>query len=50
MVRRAQDPAGLQVLVTCPPMLGMMDELCERFVEQGVGVYCPEVVQSLPEA
>lgn len=50
MIRRAEDPAGLQVLVTCPPMLGMMDELGERFVERGVGVYCPEVVQSVSEA
>ncbi|MGQ0592678.1 MAG: phosphoglycerate dehydrogenase, partial [Gammaproteobacteria bacterium] len=40
----------LTVLVTCPPMLGMMDELRERFVERGVGVYCPEVVQSVSEA
>ena len=50
MVRRAENPAGLTVLVTCPPMLGMMDELHERFVERGVGVYCPEVVQSVSEA
>lgn len=37
----------MKILVTCPPMLGMMDELKGLFDEKGVEVHCPEVVQTL---
>ena len=40
----------MKVLVTCPPMLRMMDQLRHLFVEAGVDVHCPEVVQTLSEA
>jgi len=40
----------MKVLVTCPPMLRMMDQLRRLFVEAGVDVHCPEVVQALSEA
>ena len=39
----------MKILVTCPPMLGMMDDLQRRFHEKGVDVYCPDVVQTLSE-
>ncbi len=39
----------LQVLVTCPPMLGMIDAFRPLFAEKGVGVTTPEVVQTLSE-
>ena len=37
----------MKVLVTCPPMLGKMDDLREEFSSKGVEVYCPNVVQTL---
>lgn len=37
----------MKVLVTCPPMLGKMDELREEFSSKGVEVFCPNVVQTL---
>ena len=40
----------MKVLVTCPPMLRMMDRLRHLFVEAGVDAHCPEVVQTLSEA
>lgn len=39
----------LQVLVTCPPMLGMIDAFRPLFEGKGVGLTTPEVVQTLPE-
>lgn len=39
----------MKVLVTCPPMLHMMDELTHYFEKKGVDVYCPDVVQTLSE-
>lgn len=41
--------AGLRVLVTCPPMLGMMGELADHFTRRGIAVHCPEVIQVLSE-
>lgn len=38
-----------KVLVTCPPMLGIMDSLMPRFSGAGVEVHCPEVIQTLSE-
>ena len=37
----------MKVLVTCPPMLGLMDEFKPLFAEKGIEVYCPQVVQTL---
>ncbi len=37
----------VRVLITCPPMLGMMEELTPRFEQAGVHVTCPPVVQTL---
>jgi D-3-phosphoglycerate dehydrogenase len=39
----------LKVLVTCPPMLGMMYELEKDFDEKGIQVHCPDVVQTMTE-
>jgi D-3-phosphoglycerate dehydrogenase / 2-oxoglutarate reductase len=39
----------LRVLVTCPPMLGMIDEFRPRFAERGVEVVPAKVVQTLSE-
>lgn len=38
----------LKVLVTCPPMLGMIDEFAPLFKEKGMQVTAPRVVQTLP--
>lgn len=38
-----------RVLVTCPPMLGLMPEFAPRFRAAGVEAVCPEVVQTLSE-
>ena len=38
------------VLITCPPMLGMLAELEPRLAERGLSVTAPEVTQTLPEA
>lgn len=37
----------MKVLVTCPPMLGLMDEFTPCFAEKKVEVHCPQVVQTL---
>lgn len=37
----------MKVLVTCPPMLGLMDEFKPLFAKKGIEVYCPQVVQTL---
>lgn len=39
-----------KVLVTCPPMVRMIDEFRPRFAALGVAVDAPAVVQTLPEA
>lgn len=38
-----------RVLVTCPPMLGMIDEFAPRFAARGIELECPDVVQTLTE-
>jgi D-3-phosphoglycerate dehydrogenase / 2-oxoglutarate reductase len=40
----------MKVLVTCPPMLGMMHEFHDYFSRKSIEVYCPDVVQTLSEA
>lgn len=42
--------APLRVLLTCPPMLGMIDEFRPAFAARGIEIDCPDVVQVLPEA
>lgn len=37
----------MKILVTCPPMLGMLDEFQEVFASHGAIVTAPEVVQTL---
>ncbi len=39
----------MKVLVTCPPMLGMMSELTKKFSDKGVEVHCPDIVQTMTE-
>lgn len=39
----------LQVLVTCPPMLAMMDEFSDLFDKHGMQPFCPDVVQTMSE-
>ena len=39
----------LEVLITCPPMLGMLAELRPALEERGLEAIAPEVVQTLPE-
>nr|WP_281719567.1 phosphoglycerate dehydrogenase [Nitrosomonas nitrosa] len=39
----------MRVLVTCPPMLGMIDEFCSRFSDKNVELEAPRVVQTLSE-
>ena len=39
----------MKVLVTCPPMLCMMDQLRHLFLRANVEVHCPDVVQTLSE-
>lgn len=36
-----------RVLVTCPPMLGLIDEFRHLFSEKGIDIYCPPVKQTL---
>lgn len=38
-----------RVLVTCPPMLRMIDEFRDRFADAGIELVAPEVVQTLSE-
>lgn len=40
----------LRVLVTCPPMLGLIDEFRPRFEERHIELVTPHVVQTLSEA
>ncbi len=40
----------MKVLVTCPPMVRMIEEFRPRFAELGIDVDAPAVVQTLPEA
>lgn len=37
----------MKVLITCPPMLGLMDEFQSKFVDKGIQVTCPQVIQTL---
>jgi D-3-phosphoglycerate dehydrogenase / 2-oxoglutarate reductase len=37
----------MKVLVTCPPMLGMMSHFMPIFESKGVSVTAPDVVQTL---
>ena len=39
----------MKVLITCPPMLGMIDSLRNGFETKGVEITCPTVVQTLTE-
>jgi len=39
----------MKVLVTCPPMLGLIDEFRPRFSQAGVELHAPNVVQTLTE-
>ncbi|OGW40300.1 MAG: phosphoglycerate dehydrogenase [Nitrospirae bacterium GWD2_57_9] len=39
----------MKILVTCPPMLGMMDELEYLFDGKDVQVSCPQVLQTMSE-
>jgi len=39
----------MKVLVTCPPMLGIIDEFRSKFQDAGVGLTTPDVVQILSE-
>lgn len=36
-----------RVLVTCPPMLGLIDEFRHLFTEKGIDLHCPSVKQTL---
>jgi len=38
-----------RILVTCPPMLGMMDDFHPLFAARGAEAHCPEVVQTMSE-
>lgn len=40
----------MKVLITCPPMLGMMNALQHYFSDKNIDNYCPDVVQTLSEA
>jgi D-3-phosphoglycerate dehydrogenase len=37
----------MKVLVTCPPMLGLIDEFRPLFEERNIEIHCPEVLQTL---
>lgn len=37
----------MKILVTCPPMIGLIDEFKPLFTAKGIEVDCPEVVQTL---
>jgi D-3-phosphoglycerate dehydrogenase / 2-oxoglutarate reductase len=38
-----------RILITCPPMLGMMSELKDEVSRMGFHAHCPEVIQTLSE-
>ena len=40
----------MKVLITCPPMLGMLSELAPRLAARGLTVTVPEFEQTVPEA
>ncbi len=40
----------MDVLITCPPMLGMLAELGPQLAARGLSVTAPEVAQTVPEA
>jgi len=40
----------MKILITCPPMLGAMDQLRGRFLEKRVDVATPAVAQTVPAA
>lgn len=40
----------MKVLVTCPPMLGLIDAFRPRFAERGIEITAPRVVQTLSVA
>jgi D-3-phosphoglycerate dehydrogenase len=39
----------VKILVTCPPMIGMIEDLKQLFDESGAEVHCADVVQTLSE-
>lgn len=39
-----------QVLITCPPMLGLIDQFRHFFAEKGIDIYCPSIKQTLSVA
>ena len=39
----------MKVLVTCPPMLGLIDEFRETFADKGIELVTPNIVQTLSE-
>ena len=39
----------MKVLITCPPMLGMIDEFIPIFTGKNVDIHCPDVIQTLSE-
>jgi D-3-phosphoglycerate dehydrogenase / 2-oxoglutarate reductase len=39
----------MKVLVTCPPMLRLIDEFKPTFAAKGIELFCPDVVQTLSE-
>jgi phosphoglycerate dehydrogenase-like enzyme len=40
----------MKVLVTCPPMLRALEEFRPRFVQRGIALHAPDVVQTLAES
>jgi phosphoglycerate dehydrogenase-like enzyme len=40
----------MRVLITCPPMLRMMESFEHFFSDKEVGIYCPNVVQTLTDS
>jgi D-3-phosphoglycerate dehydrogenase / 2-oxoglutarate reductase len=39
----------MKVLITCPPMIAMIDKFRDLFGEKGIDIYYPEMVQALSE-
>jgi D-3-phosphoglycerate dehydrogenase / 2-oxoglutarate reductase len=39
----------MKILVTCPPMLRLIDEFKPIFATKGIEIFCPDVVQTLSE-
>ena len=40
----------MKVLITCPPMLGRIEEFEPLFAEKGIEIHCPKVLQTLTVA